>query len=192
LHAIAAKDILAMEPTLLKRHRELFPRLPVDQLKVLVVETIGKNFSGTGMDTNIIGRRGLGAGFDPPTPRIDTVAALSLSPASQGNAIGVGLADAITRRLFDAIDMEKTLVNTRATGAMQRAEIHQIFETDEQLCEALAQLHGTNGWMIIPNTLHLERLLASPDVAAALVGHDRCQQGEPLDLTFKNGQLQAF
>src|SRR5262249_38634254 len=104
LHALAPNDILTREPQLLERHRHYFPRLPLDDIGVLVVDEIGKTFSGTGMDTNVIGYRGVRDGEDVTKPYIHAIAALNLAQASQGNAIGVGLADFITRRLRDAID----------------------------------------------------------------------------------------
>ena len=107
LHAVAPAEILTREPQLLERHRHYFPRLPLDDINVLVVDAIGKTYSGTGMDTNVIGYRGVRDGEDLTKPYIHAIAALSLSPASQGNAIGVGLADFITRRLRDAIDEQR-------------------------------------------------------------------------------------
>ena len=79
---------------------------------MLVVDSIGKTFSGTGMDTNVIGYRGVRDGEDLDEARIHIIAALTLAEASHGNAIGVGLADFITRRLRDAIDEQKTFLNT--------------------------------------------------------------------------------
>jgi hypothetical protein len=123
LHALAPDSILSREPELLARHRHYFPELPVDALNVLIVDAIGKTFSGTGMDTNVIGRRGIPTFEDLTRPRINAIAALSLVPESQGNAIGVGLADFITRQLRDRIDEHKTLINVLTTGDMDRAKI---------------------------------------------------------------------
>ncbi len=189
LHAVVAADIPSREPKLLKRHEELFARLPVDDINVLVVNTIGKNFSGTGMDTNVVGRRGLNDEGDLPRPRVGTIAALALSEKSAGNAIGVGLADFITSRLYNAIDMEKTLINTRATGDMRRADINEVISTDEALFAKLAGDQGIEGWVLIPNTLHLESLLVSPDVAEHLRRNSECDVGESLEVEFSKGQL---
>ena len=115
-------DILQREPELIKRHRHYFPRLPLDHINVLVVDAIGKTFSGTGMDTNVIGYRGCRDGEDLTKPVIHHIAALSLAESSKGNAIGVGLADFITRRLRDGIDEQKTFLNSFTTGHMGRDE----------------------------------------------------------------------
>src|SRR3954471_21248301 len=92
LHAILPGDILKREPELIKRHEHYFPSLPLDEINVLVVDEISKTYSGTGMDTNVIGYRAVRDGEDLTRPIIQQIAALSLSPASHGNAIGVGLA----------------------------------------------------------------------------------------------------
>ena len=102
---------------------------------MLVVDAIGKTFSGTGMDTNVIGYRGVRDGEDLTSPRIHVIAALSLAEASHGNAIGVGLADFITRDLRDAIDEQKTFLNAFTTGHMERAKIPATFANDEELID---------------------------------------------------------
>ncbi len=108
IHALRSGDMPFHEPALLERHRRYFPRLPLDEINVLVVDSIGKTYSGTGMDTNVIGYRGIKGFEDLSRPRVNVIAALSLASESQGNAFGVGLADFITRRLRDAMDEEKT------------------------------------------------------------------------------------
>jgi hypothetical protein len=191
LHALRPADILRREPQLLERHRQYFPRLPLEQLNVLVVDTIGKNFSGTGMDTNVIGYRGVRDGEDLTKPFIHVIAALNLSPESQGNAIGVGLADFITRRLRDAIDEQKTFLNTFTTGHMGRIKIPATFRDDQQLFTHLADRYGDGGWMIIPNTLHLETLYASPNLRDALEANPICTvASEPVEVTFAGGRHQ--
>ncbi len=193
LHAIPASEILQREPALLQRHLEYFPTLPCDALNVLVVNEIGKTYSGTGMDTNVIGRRGVNGFEDLPRPVIHAIAALNLSPASQGNAIGVGLADFITRRLRDAINEEKTFLNTFTTGDMRRMAIPCTLRDDDEVIEKMRERYGSAGWMFIPNTLHLETLYATEDVAAELRGNPRCLVDEsPRELPLENGRLRLF
>jgi hypothetical protein len=190
LHAIAPGEILAREPALLERHRQYFPALPCDDLKVLVVGEIGKTFSGTGMDTNVIGRRGVNRYEDLDRPRIEIIAALSLSEASHGNAIGVGLADFITRRLRDAIDERKTFLNVFTTGEMRRMAIPCTLKDDEEVVARIRERFGDSGWMFVPNTLHLETLLCSEDIAEKLRGHARCTvAAAPVPLAFRDGRL---
>ena len=193
IHAVAAQDILRHEPTLLERHRHYFPTLPCDELNVLVVDEIGKTYSGTGMDTNVIGRRGVHGFEDLTQPKINIIAALGLTAKSQGNAFGVGLADFITRRLREAIDEDKTRVNALTTGDMQRMAIPCTLRDDEELVRTLRQRYGDRRWMFIPNTLHVEKIFVSEDLARELRKHPRCQvSARPLPLTFAQGRLQLF
>ncbi|HEY3393714.1 MAG TPA: hypothetical protein VGK58_13470, partial [Lacipirellulaceae bacterium] len=117
LHAVRPDAIADVEPRLLERHQRYFPRLPLDDINVLVVDEIGKIYSGTGMDTNVIGFRGDRYAEDLDRPRIKAIAALNLAEASHGNALGLGLADFITRRLREAMDEEKTYLNAFTTGS---------------------------------------------------------------------------
>jgi hypothetical protein len=191
LHAVRPADILRREQQLLEWHRHYFPRLPLEHINVLVVDSIGKTFSGTGMDTNVIGHRGLRDGEDLKSPVIHIIAALALAEASKGNAIGVGLADFITRRLRDAIDEQKTFLNSFTTGHMGRIKIPPTFRDDEELFERIAGRFGETGWVIIPNTLHLETLYASEDLRPALEANPICSiDPRPVELCFKSGRHQ--
>jgi len=193
IHALPAKEILNKEPALLERHRHYFPALPCDDLNVLIVDEIGKTFSGTGMDTNVIGRRGVHGFEDLTKPKISIIAALGLTAKAQGNALGVGLADFITRRLRDAIDEDKTRVNALTTGDMQRMAIPCTLRDDEELVQTLRQRYGDRRWMFIPNTLHVEKLFVSEDLAAELRKHSRCRVSDrPVPLNFQKGRLQLF
>lgn len=193
IHALPGKEILKKEPALLQRHRHYFPTLPCEDLDVLVVDEIGKTYSGTGMDTNVIGRRGVHRFEDLPTPRIHIIAALGLAAKAQGNAFGVGLADFITRRLRDAIDEEKTRINALTTGDMQRMAIPCTLRDDEELVTTLRHRYGERRWMFIPNTLHLEKIWTSRDLAEELRRHPRCRvSDQPVPLNFRGGRLQLF
>ena len=92
------------EQELLDRARSLMPSLPFDDLDLLVVRSMGKCFSGTGMDTNIIGRLGIQGEPEPERPRIKRIAVLDLDEHSEGNALGIGLADFTTDRLLAKVD----------------------------------------------------------------------------------------
>ena len=190
LHAIRPAEILQRERELLQHHRHYFPSLPVSDLNVLIVRSIGKTWSGTGMDTNVIGRRGIRDFEDLDRPRIRIIAALELSPSSQGNALGVGNADFITQRLRDAIDEHKTLINTLTTGDMDRAKIPATLSDDEVLIRTIAERYGTSRWMLIPNTLHLDELLVSADLCDELSALPGCRvEPAAIPLQFHNGQL---
>jgi hypothetical protein len=112
-----------------------------------------------------------------------------LHPSSQGNAIGIGLADFTTRQLRDAIDEQKTFLNTFTTGHMGRAKIPVTFANDEELFQRLISRYGENGWVIIPNTLHLETLYASENLRDELEVNPICEvEPEPVELTFAGGR----
>jgi len=193
VHALPGDQILTKEPTLLERHRHYFPALPCQDLNVLIVDEIGKTYSGTGMDTNVIGRRGVHGYEDLTQPKIKIIATLGLSGQAQGNALGVGLSDFITRRLRDSIDEKKTFINAFTTGDMQRMAIPCTLKDDEELIEKIRERFGNNRWMFIPNTLHLEKIFVSEDLAKELQGHPRCRVSPtPTPLSFSNGRLSLF
>jgi len=193
VHALPGDQILTKEPALLERHRHYFPALPCQNLNVLVVDEIGKTYSGTGMDTNVIGRRGVHGYEDLTQPKIKIIAALGLSGQAQGNALGVGLSDFITRRLRDSIDEKKTFINAFTTGDMQRMAIPCTLKDDEELIGKISERFGNNRWMLIPNTLHLEKVFVSEDLAKELQGHPRCRiSSTPTPLSFSDGQLSLF
>jgi hypothetical protein len=193
VHALPGDQILTKEPTLLERHRHYFPALPCQDLNVLIVDEIGKTYSGTGMDTNVIGRRGVHGYEDLTQPKIKIIATLGLSAQAQGNALGVGLSDFITRRLRDSIDEKKTFINAFTTGDMQRMAIPCTLKDDEELIEKIRERFGNNRWIFIPNTLHLEKIFVSEDLAKELQGHPRCRVSPtPTPLSFSNGRLSLF
>ncbi|NBR70772.1 MAG: DUF2088 domain-containing protein [Verrucomicrobia bacterium] len=193
IHALPGDEILPGEPALLERHRHYFPALPCRELDVLVVDEIGKTFSGTGMDTNVIGRRGVHGYEDLTEPRIKIIAALGLSEHARGNALGVGLSDFITRRLRDSIDEQKTFVNAFTTGDMQRMAIPCTLQDDAALFQKIRERFGERRWMLIPNTLHLGRIFVSHDLVKELQNHPRCRvSSTPTPLTFSDGRLTLF
>ncbi|MGI9455180.1 MAG: hypothetical protein ACR2NU_01380, partial [Aeoliella sp.] len=163
----------------------------VDELDVLIVDQIGKVFSGLGMDPNVIGRRGLESVPDFPTPKIETIAALELTPASQGNALGFGLGDAITQRLHDAIDFEKTRINAETTGDMERIKMCHVAGDDEDAIRWCRERSGDERWLLIPNTLHLDSIWASEGLRDELTEHQKCEVNEAtVEAEFVEGRLE--
>lgn len=166
LEAIPKEDIMRREAELLDFSASLMPKLPAEEIDVLVVDEIGKNYSGTGMDTNIIGRMRILGVEEPASPRIKYVIASDLSEASHGNGLGIGLADLTTRRLFDKLDLPVMNENVITSSFLHRAMIPLVAGSDR---EALAAALRCN-WGVrpeearivrIPNTLHLEYLYVS-------------------------------
>jgi hypothetical protein len=166
------EEMLAAEPRLLERARTLLPRLPVRSLDLLVVEEMGKNISGTGMDTNVIGRMGI-AGVPDGEPLIQRIAVLDLTDASHGNANGMGLADFVSRRFQQKIDFAATYLNTLTATFVQRAKMPIVLDDDRQVAETALATIGSPPpdaarVIRIRNTLMLEHLWCSPAVVAEI------------------------
>ncbi|MGG3467995.1 lactate racemase domain-containing protein [Neobacillus pocheonensis] len=166
IEAIEPEQIEERESELLKKAFDLMPSLPIDEIDILVVDEIGKNYSGTGMDTNIIGRiRVLGV-EEPKKPIIKYVIASNLSEVSHGNALGIGLADLTTKRLFEKIDLKTMNENVVTSTFLARASIPIVLDNDQEALKAA--LRATWGVaseeariVRIPNTLHIGELYVS-------------------------------
>jgi hypothetical protein len=166
IEAIEPDEIEKRERELLKQAFELMPSLPVEDMDILVVDEIGKNYSGTGMDTNIIGRiRVLGV-EEPKKPSVKYVIASNLSEASHGNALGIGLADLTTQRLYEKIDLKTMNENVVTSTFLARAAIPIVLDNDRDALKAA--LRATWGVAAeearivrIPNTLHIGELYVS-------------------------------
>lgn len=174
--AVKPHELVEQEIRLLARAKQLHPRLPVDELDLLIVNEMGKNYSGTGIDTNVIGRRRIIGQLEPTSPRILRLAVLDLSEASDGNATGIGLADFTTRRLVAKIDYRKTYFNCLTSGYVQRAMIPLVFSNHRRLVEAaISSLHSGDPSRIkairICNTLNLELMWASEALLSDLDSH---------------------
>src|SRR5678815_5045348 len=123
VRVLKAEEIADQEPALLRAANENMPSLPVDAIDVLVLDRMGKNISGVGIDPNITGRIGVRGQNDPPKPVIKSIMVSDLTDISHGNAIGVGLADVITRRLYDTIERGETYRNVVTSSFLERGKI---------------------------------------------------------------------
>ncbi len=174
---VRPEEFIAAEERLLERAKQMLPRLPVEELDLLVIDQMGKNFSGTGIDTNIVGRTGVPE-LKIESPRVRRLVILDLSEESHGNANGVGLADLVTRRLVGKVDYQATYLNVLTAMALERAKIPMTLETDRAVVEtALRTLSYPENPRIvrIKNTLELENLWVSPAVLAELQGDPRIE-----------------
>ncbi|WP_338470773.1 lactate racemase domain-containing protein [Niallia sp. XMNu-256] len=166
IEAVEPDQIEERESELLKQAFNLMPSLPVDEMDILVVDEIGKNYSGTGMDTNIIGRiRVLGV-EEPEKPRVKYLIASNLSDVSHGNALGIGLSDLTTKRLFEKIDKKVMNENVVTSTFLDRAKIPIVLDNDQEaLKAALRATWGVKSEeariVRIPNTLHIGELYVS-------------------------------
>ncbi|HET6781816.1 MAG TPA: lactate racemase domain-containing protein [bacterium] len=189
IRALAPGELSRRERELFIEAKRLMPRLPVDVLDLLIVDEIGKNISGSGMDVNVIGRWRLPDVPEPPTPRITRIVALRLTPESEGNAQGVGLADVVTRRLVDEIDPVATYVNSIVSTFIERAFIPLTMSSDrDAILAALASLSLAEPARArvarIRNTLHLEDLWLSESLLKDVASRSGVDIEPARDLTF--------
>ncbi|MGP4078440.1 lactate racemase domain-containing protein [Pseudalkalibacillus sp. R45] len=197
LEVIKPQSILDREQELLLRSKEYFPRIPIGQLDLLVVKKMGKNFSGTGMDTNVLGRTKIFGVPEPESPSYKRIGVLNLDDSSHGNATGIGLADFTTERLFQKLDRQKTYLNCLTSTYVQRAMIPMVLNTDQELVktaiDSLAVDDPTSLRMaIIENTLELERLYLSENlIEEAGEQVEVLSSPEPIPFT-KDGELEYF
>ena len=157
---IEPEDLLEVEPKLLDESRDLMARLPFDQIDVLIVGELGKNYSGTGLDPNVIGRQRVETMPDLPRPVITRLAVLDVSVESRGNTLGTGLADLTTDRLVRQIDPVPIKVNCLTSNFLTRARVPIALETDRAVIEACLNTCWRTSWSearvaFIPNTLEL-------------------------------------
>lgn len=138
VEAVPGKNILTREPQLLDLARSLMPRIKYDDIDVLIVERIGKEISGTGMDPNIIGRDAFGQ-LPGAVPRVQRIIIEDLTEGAHGNAIGFGMADFILRAALDKIDLGVTYTNGIASGNTNGMKIPVIMDSEEEAIRAALQ-----------------------------------------------------
>jgi len=198
IEALNADNLIECEQQLLQQSRDLMPRIPVDEIDVLIIDEMGKDISGAGMDTNIIGRWMIAGEPEPETPNIKRIAILDLTPASHGNATAYGLADFMSKRLFDKIDFPTTTKNIFTSGFLQRGQMPMVFETDEETIQASIfdvfrrniEDHEQARVVRIKNTLALETVWVSPNIADELRGQTGMTVSDTAEeLVFNDGWL---
>ncbi len=175
IRVLRADQIPGEEPSLLELARENMPSLPVEEADVLIIDRMGKDISGTGLDPNVIGRIRVPGQEEPDRPRIKAIMVATLSERSHGNAVGVGLADVITQSLYDRIDYHATYENVVTSGFLERGKI-PLTAPDDQTAFRIALGScggvppGQERVLRIRDTLHLEEVQVSDPVLAGLSG----------------------
>jgi hypothetical protein len=171
IEAVPAEAMQSREPGLLAKAKARMPGLPFPEIDVLVVDRIGKEISGTGMDTNVIGRINIAGEAEPNLPRIHRIVALDLSPQTGGSAYGIGLADLTTERLVRKMDPALVRENALASTFLERAKLPLAFGSDREAiaaalacswCEDAAKARLVR----IQDTLHLAEMMASEELAS--------------------------
>lgn len=173
LQAVDRDEVLELEPGLLERARQLMGRIPFPELDVLVVGEIGKNYSGAGMDPNVIGRLYIEAAPELETnnPKIIRIVALDVSPESHGNATGIGLADLTTTRTIKAIDEVPFRMNNLTACFLLRSKLPFAFDTDRECLQVAIEtcwqpIPEKLKFAVVPNTLEVAEMWVSDPLVA--------------------------
>lgn len=198
IQILPGAEILDREPELLELARRNMPRLPVTALDVLIVDRLGKNISGTGLDTNVIGRIRIPGEPEPASPRIGSIMVTDLTGESHGNATGIGLADVITRRLFDKIDFPVTYKNIYTSSFLERGKVPVVAGTDASALDFALRACGAAAEeapriIRIRDTLHLGEMDVTSTVLAEVGGRDDIETIAPARSAFDDsGNLVPF
>ena len=200
VRAARPEDLPRVEAELFSTASRLSPALPFSDIDVLVIDEIGKDVSGTGLDTKVVGRIGLPLLSDEPRePRVKRIVACDLTPGSMGNAIGVGIVDFVTRRLVDKIDFEALNVNALTGVAPEMARIPMTLSCDREAIAAAVKCIGSPPvddvrMVRIRNSASLAHLDVSPAFAGEIEEREDVQVvGPETPLSFDvSGNLSAF
>lgn len=191
VEGVPAEDLLERERELLERAEELLPRLPFADLDVLVVDRQGKDISGQGIDTNVIGRRPFAINEPAPTrPEIKRIYVRSLTEATHGNAMGVGSADFIHRAVLETFDATETFVNAITASTVRGIRLPPVLETDRAAMTACLSSIGVRSTeavrlLRITDTMRVDRVYASPVLLEEAADRDDLRVVERArDITF--------
>jgi hypothetical protein len=190
IEGVPAADLPEAEKPLLERAREYMPTLPYADLDVLVIDEIGKDVSGAGMDTNVVGRYRVLNTDDPDSPDIKRIVVRGLTEATHGHGQGIGLADVTTTDVVGELDLDKMYTNAITSSSLSKISIPLALPDDEQALTAALSTVGPYdpeeirvAW--IRDTGHLAKLRVSPALAAEAPEHAEAV-GE-YDLSFEDG-----
>ncbi|MEK6238711.1 MAG: DUF362 domain-containing protein [Planctomycetales bacterium] len=200
IQAVAADEFEDREKELLVLAKKWMPKLPFDDVDVLLVDEIGKNISGSGMDTNVIGRKHHDhKALADETPKVKRIAVRGLTEITHGNACGIGMAEFATARAISQVNMEITRINALTGGHPTAAMLPLSYESDREILDAALPTIGLTEpqdarLLWIPNTLNL----AEVECGAAYLKDARERSdleilGEPRDLPFdERGDLRPL
>jgi hypothetical protein len=193
VEAVPAEKLELRDAELLDYARTRIATPPVDTLDVMLVDKMGKNISGPGMDPNVTGR--FLSGVTTPKIHISKLAVFDLTDITNGNANGVGAADVINKRIFNKINFDYTYMNCFTSTITRNVAIPLMLESDENVIQAcIKTCHAGSRplrMLRIRDTLTLDRLLVSPALAEELKDLDDCEiLGTPEPMHFdKTGNL---
>ncbi len=179
------------EPQLLQESKSLMPSLPVEKADLLIVDEIGKNISGAGMDPKIVGRRITINTRTLAKPEMTRIVVLNMTDQSEGNAAGLGFADLCTQKVLDKMDRETTYINAITSRNLAGYTIPLHFPTDRETVAAAVQSLGSlvtkdNMRLLrIKNTNELTKIWVSKPLREEVNGNPNvCGVSELFDITF--------
>jgi hypothetical protein len=199
VQAFLAAELEAGERALLRDAKAWLAKLPFDAIDLLVVDEMGKDISGTGMDSNIIGRHGIF--FEPPftSPRVTFIVVCDLTAHSYGNAIGIGSADFTTRRLADKIDWEATYINGLTAVSPAGGKLPVVLDSAQEAIAVALSCLGLDRVeearvVRVKNTLKIAEVDVSESLLPEVAKRDDLSQvSEPTPLSFDaTGHLPPF
>lgn len=181
IQGVRPSDFERTEEELLVKAKALMPAIPFEEFDLLIIDEMGKDISGAGIDPNVVGRHDMPLAKLPLKPKVTRIFVRDLSAHTYGNAIGIGMADFTTQRLVDKIDVQATYMNCLTACGPESARIPMHFDTDREVVQAAL---GTLGWVEpesarvvhIADTLHLEQMW----ISEALEAEARNQDGVSL------------
>ena len=180
-------EVLKKEPLLLRRAWALMPKILLDEFDVLVMDEIGKNISGTGFDTNIVGR--YNTHFASGGPKITRVIALDITNASHGNGNGLGMLDMTTVRAYKKFSMDQTYPNSITSTVPLTVKIPMVLKNDRQAIQAAIRTCNVDPLKVrivrIKNTLSLSEIEISENLLSDTYKHPELKVlGAPFDWLF--------
>lgn len=184
-----------VEAEMMLQARFLMPRLPMDRVDLLIVEEMGKDISGMGIDPNVVGRDVCAYGAVRENPQVARIHVRGLTEHTAGSAVGIGQADVTLRRLVERIDPQATIINCLTACAPEAGMIPLTFDTDlDAIAAALMSIRpcamADLGLVYIKNTLELEELYVSATYGPDLAQDPRVEIAtQGLALEFRQGML---
>lgn len=198
LKMLLPKDFEKEEKKLLEISRSKIPTVPFNALDVLLIQEMGKNISGTGIDPNVTGRYFLNRGDTPDNSYgIKRIVCLDLTSESHNNGLGVGFADVISKRLFDKIDLDISYVNLITTGFLERGYLPIIQNSDQKALHTALFSCGrvmtadSARLMIIKNTMQMQEILVSKALLEEVAAIEDMQIVGKEPLIWKNNDLKV-
>jgi len=197
IEAVAPNSFFKRETELLKVAKQWMPKLPFNEIDLLIVDEIGKNISGSGMDTNVIGRKYNDHGAtEQDSVTCKRIFVRGLTPETHGNACGIGIAEFTNRRCAEVIDHESTRINCITGGHPSAGAVPLAFESDREAIESALQTVGlcepqSARVVQIPDTLHLRDVLVSTAFLDEVQTRSDLElQSDPQEMSFDSaGQL---